>query len=47
MNCEIYRDVCGPTAIQNFLMMMGILSTGIVFSFIQNLYDLFLTLLGP
>jgi len=38
MNCEIYRDVCGPTAIQNFLMMMGILSTGIVFSFIQTAF---------
>lgn len=38
MNCEIYREVCGPTAIQTFLMMMGILSTGITFSFIQTAF---------
>lgn len=38
MNCEIYRDVCGPTIIQTFLMIMGILSTGITFSFIQTAF---------
>lgn len=38
MDCEFYRDVCGPTPIQNFLMMIGILSTGITFSFIQTAF---------
>ena len=38
MDCEFYREVCGPTVIQNFLMMMGILSTGITFSFIQTAF---------
>lgn len=38
MNCEIYRELCGPNAIQIFLMMMGILSTGIAFSFIQTAF---------
>jgi hypothetical protein len=38
MNCEIYSEVCGPTAIQTFLIMMGILSTGITVSFIQTAF---------
>lgn len=38
MDCDSYREICGPTAIQSFLMMMGILSTGITFSFIQTAF---------
>lgn len=38
MNCEIYREICPVSALQTFLMIIGILSTGITISFIQTAF---------
>ena len=40
MNCEFYREVCGLNEVQTFLMVIGIFSTGLVFSFITTAFNM-------
>lgn len=41
MNCEIYREMCGLNDVQSFLFISGIVSTGMVFSFVLTAFNFF------